>query len=201
MGKLILVRHGESEGNRDRMFAVEPRPLPLTELGYRQAREAGEKIACLFKPCKVVASNYLRAHETARVIAERFGMSVDTEDQLHEREVGELRGRSYDSIRSSPDYDPQRFWAWTPKGGESFLDVSKRVVPIIHRLAQMHLGRDVVVVSHGGVMKTLWAHFTGDWHGAYTPPNCGIVLVEHSAQGYGQPTVVGEWAGADHTGG
>jgi broad specificity phosphatase PhoE len=57
LGKLILVRHGESSGNRERVFAIEPADLPLTDLGYQQAREAGLQIAALFEPELVVASD------------------------------------------------------------------------------------------------------------------------------------------------
>lgn len=201
MGKLILVRHGESVGNRERIFGAEPHALPLTELGYQQAREAGEKISKLFKPVHVVASYYLRAHETARVIAEALRLPLEIEPKLHEREVGVLKGQPYEAIYSMSDYDSKRPWSWTPEGGESYDDVMRRVGPILDRFAQAYLGRDVVIVSHGGVMKALWAHITGEWEGTHTPPNCGIVLVEHSAKGYAQPQVIDAVASVEHAGG
>jgi broad specificity phosphatase PhoE len=201
MGRLILVRHGESVGNRDRTFGAEPHALPLTELGYQQAREVGETIGKLFQPMHVVASYYLRAQETARVIAEALQLPLEIEPKLHERDVGELKGQPYESIYTQSEYDPKRPWAWKPEGGESFEDVMRRVGPILDRLAQANVGRDVVVVSHGGVMKALWAHVTGEWDGAHTPPNCGIVLVEHGSRGYARPQVIGAVASAEHAGG
>lgn len=201
MGKLILVRHGESVGNRERTFGAEPYSLPLTELGYQQAREAGEKIAKLFRAEHVVASYYLRAHETARVIAEALKLPLEIEPKLHEREVGVLKGQAYEAAYKMPDYDPKNHWTWTPEGGESFVDVMHRVGPILDRLAKAYLGRDVVIVSHGGVMKALWAHVTGDWETTHTPPNCGIVLIEHDASGYTQPQVIGGARSVEHAGG
>ena len=50
---------------------------------------------------------------------------------------------------------------------------------------------DLVIVSHGGVMVTLWAYAAKDWVGAHTPPNCGIVLIEHGRAGYSLPRVIG----------
>jgi probable phosphoglycerate mutase len=201
MSKLILVRHGESSGNRDRIHALSPHDLPLTELGYRQAQQAAQRIAELFRPQRVVTSSYKRASETARIIAGALGLPMELEPNLHEREIGAHRGRSYDSFLTEPDYDPQRPWAWKPQGGESYEDVQARVAPILDRLAAGHLGKDVVLVSHGGVMACLWAYVAGSWDDAHVPPNCGIVLIEHTPQGYSPPRVIDGGPGAVHAGG
>lgn len=202
MGRLILIRHGESVGNRDRMFASNPQELPLTELGYQQAQEAGGVIAKLFRAELVVASPYLRARETARVIAAVLGVPLEIEPSLYERDVGALQGKPYDSILTTPGYDPKRRpRTWKPEGGESFEEVEARVGPILDRLAEAHLTRDVVVVSHGGVMKALWAYITGDWDGAHVPHNCGMILVEYGPGGYSPPQVIGERVLVNHTGG
>lgn len=198
--RLILVRHGESAGNRDRIFAVSPHDLPLTELGYRQASEAARLIAARFHPKLVVSSEMLRASETARIISGALGLPLRLEADLHEREIGAHRGRSYDSFLSEPDYDPQRPWAWKPQGGESYEEVQARVGPILDRLAAAGAGSETIVVSHGGVMTCLWAHVTGRWEGAYVPPNCGIVLIEHGPLGYGAPLII-DGDAADHAGG
>jgi broad specificity phosphatase PhoE len=201
MSNLILVRHGESSGNRDRIFAATPHDLPLTELGYRQALVAAQRIAQLFRPERVVTSAYLRASETARVIAGALAVPLAIEPDLHEREVGAHRGRSYDSLLEAPDYDPQRPWAWKPDGGESYEEVQARVGPVLDRLAHAHTDRDVVVVSHGGVMMTLGAYVTGKWHEAPVPPNCGIVLIEHGPRGYALPVVIDDGGSAKDAGG
>lgn len=201
MSKLILVRHGESLGNRDRIYAVSPHDLPLTELGYRQAQHAARRIAELFRPQLVVTSAYKRASETARIIAGALGQPLEFEPNLHEREFGVHRGRSYDSFLTEPDYDPRRPWAWKPQGGESYEEVQARVGPILDRLAAAHPDQDVVVVSHGGVMACLSAYVTGRWEDAHIPPNCGIVLIEHTPQGYSQPQVIDSASGAQHVGG
>ena len=201
MGKLILVRHGESVGNRERIFTTTPHELALTELGYEQARSAGELIAKTFRTEVVVTSPYTRARETARVIAEVLQLPVEIEPYLHERDVGSLKGQPYESVFAAPGYDPQRPWLWEPPDGESFEDVKNRVGPILDRLAITHPARDVVVVSHGGVMMALWAHVTGVWDNAHVPPNCGIILIEHHSKGYMAPQVIGDATRAADTGG
>jgi broad specificity phosphatase PhoE len=201
MSKIILIRHGESSGNRDRIYAASPLDQPLTELGYRQAQQAAQRIAELFQPRLVVTSAYKRASETARIIAGALGLPLEFEPGLHEREIGALRGRAYGSFLTEPDYDAQRPWAWKPQGGESYEDVQARVGPILDRLAAAHPNEEVIVVSHGGVMLCLWAYVAGHWRDAYAPPNCGIVLIEHNSQGYGQPLVIDDARSAEHTGG
>jgi broad specificity phosphatase PhoE len=199
MSKLILVRHGESAGNRDRIFAVSPNDLPLTDLGYSQARDAARLIAARFSPQLVVSSEMLRARETARIISGVLAVPLQIEPDLHEREIGALRGRSYDSLINESDYDPEHPWTWKPRNGESYEDVQARVAPILDRLAA-DPADEVVIVSHGGVMTCLWAYVTGNWHGAYVPPNCGIVLVERTAQGYTAPDII-DGESAEHPGG
>ena len=127
MGKLILVRHGESLGNRERIFAANPADLPLTELGYQQAREVAEQIAALFQAELIVASPYLRARETARVIAERLKLPLEIEPALYERDVGSLKGQPYDSLERATGYASVPPWGWKPLGGESYEDVKARV--------------------------------------------------------------------------
>jgi len=190
LSRLILVRHGESSGNRDRIFATSPSNLPITELGYRQAHLAAKRIGELFRPELVVTSPYLRANETARIIAGALALPLEIEPNLHEREMGVQRGKSYDSLLTDPDYDPRRPWAWKPQGGESYEEVQLRVAPILDRLAAAHPDREVVIVSHGGVMTSLWAYVAGTWDDAYVAPNCGMVLIEHGPQGYSKPQVI-----------
>ena len=201
MAKLILVRHGESAGNRDRVFGDDPHSLPLTPLGYQQARAAAQLIAAQFQAESVISSPFVRAHETARVIAEFLSLPLSLEPQLFERDVGLHRGKSYDSLYQAADYAESKRFTWRPPEGESYEDVRSRVGPLLDRLAHDHLGRDTVVVSHGGVMMALWAHVAGRWEQAHAPPNCGIVVIEHDATGYRPPRVAGTAPGVADTGG
>jgi broad specificity phosphatase PhoE len=79
--------------------------------------------------------------------------------------------------------------------------VRARVAPVLDRIVMKHPHDDLVIVSHGGVMRCTWAHVTGKWEGAHVPPNCGIVLIEHQAGEYQAPQVVHGHAPARETGG
>jgi len=187
-GRLILVRHGESEGNRDRTFTLTPE-VPLTELGHEQAHATGQHIRTHFRPARIVASPFRRAQQTAERIARHIDLPVETEPDIRERDFGVFVGKPYESVFAEPGFNSARRWEWRPDGGESLLEVQARTVPAVVRIAAENPGIDVVVVSHGGVMMTLSAHFAGTWEGVVVPRNCGIIVVEHGAGAFGPPQV------------
>jgi probable phosphoglycerate mutase len=192
-GKFIMVRHGESEGNRDRRFTITTE-TPLTDRGRQQARVAARRITQLFRPEIIVSSPFTRARQTSAILAEELRLPIEIVHDLHERDLGCLKGQSYEAlremVRTDPGYDPTNGWAWKPEGGESYEDVRQRVIVAIEELRNRYAGREIVVVSHGGVMLSVWAHIAGAWHGAHLPPNCGIVLVEHDHQQLYPPLIV-----------
>jgi broad specificity phosphatase PhoE len=192
-GKFIMVRHGESEGNRERRFTISSE-VGLTEMGVRQAYEAARRIAALFKPQIIVSSPFRRARQTSEIIARELNLEIETVLDLHERDLGCLKGHSYDDLRAlvlkDPAYDPARGWSWKPEGGESYEDVRERVVAAVEQLLLRYPRDEIVIVSHGGVMLSVWAHITGQWHGAHLPPNCGIVLIEHDGRRMQPPRIV-----------
>ena len=192
-GKFIMVRHGESEGNRERRFTVSSE-VGLTELGVRQAHQVARRITQLFKPQVIVSSPFRRARQTSEIIAGELNLRIETVHDLHERDLGCLKGHSYDDLRAlvlkDPSYDPARGWSWKPEGGESYEDVRERVIAAVDKLLRHYPQDEIVIVSHGGVMLSVWAHITGQWHGAHLPPNCGIVLIEHDGRRMQVPKIV-----------
>ena len=186
MARLVLIRHGESEGNRDRVFTRTPE-VPLTEAGRAQVRRAAEWVAARYRPVAVVSSPFLRARQTAAVVAEWLAVPVRVEEDLREQSYGELAGQPYAALRRASDYDPARYWLWRPPGGETLVEVAARAGPALDRVAAGAPGDDVIVVSHGGVMMALWRHVTGEWRMGRVARNAGLVVVEHEA---------GRWHGA-----
>jgi broad specificity phosphatase PhoE len=180
MGRLILIRHGESEGNRARAFTRTP-DVPLTDAGREQVRAAADWIAVRYRPVRIVSSPFARARETAGIIARRLALPVVIEHDLRERSYGELAGQPYAAVRGCPDYDPATYWLWCPPGGgETLVEVAARAGAALDRVAAAAGPQDdLVVVSHGAVMMALWRHVTGDWRQRKVAQNAGIVVVEH----------------------
>lgn len=191
VGRLILVRHGESEGNRDRRFTSSA-AVPLTVLGREQARVAARRIKAQFQPELVIASPFVRARQTAEILASELALSMEIEDDFHEQSLGELAGKSYDVMREHPEYDRLRYWEWRAPGGESLQEVRERTGSALDRVAAKSAGRQIIIVSHGGVMASLWAHATGRWEDAHIPPNAGIVIIERQGERYTEPWVLSD---------
>jgi broad specificity phosphatase PhoE len=195
-GRLLLVRHGESEGNRDRTFTQHV-DVPLTPTGRAQARAAADRIAPRYAPSRLIASPYARARQTGEIIAAVLGVTVELEPALREQSFGIFAGQPYDALVGDAAYHDRPRWQWRPQGGESLIDVYERVVPAFERIAAGAGDGDVVIVSHGGVMLALCAYVTGSWESLTVTPNAGIVVVERRNGRYAPPVVLQDDAGAD----
>ena len=182
VGRLLLIRHAESEGNRDQVFTATP-DVPLTERGRAQARRAAQWMRKHHSPARVVSSPYQRARQTAAIIAELLQVPTHIEEDLRERDYGLLAGRAYATPR--PGYDRERYWTWRPEAGETLEEVLVRIGAVLDALVAAAPDDDQVVVSHGAVMMAAQRHVAGAW-----PPagrvvrNAGIVVVEHGNRGY-----------------
>jgi probable phosphoglycerate mutase len=178
VARLILIRHGESEGNRDRVFTRTP-DVPITERGRVQVRAAATWIAARYAPSRIVASPFLRARQTAEELAAILGVPVRIEEDLRERSYGELAGQPYGILRTRADLDPDQFWAWRPPGGETLIEVAARAGAVLDRVVRTWPDDDLVVVSHGATMTGLWWHVTGEWRAGRVARNAGIFVAEH----------------------
>ena len=195
-----MVRHGESEGNAIRRFTTSGE-AKITDLGRRQAHDAAVKIKLKYKPTLVIASTFARARETGHIIAEELRIPIEYEAEFREQSLGDLAGKPYESIAADPTFDPKRSWVWRAPNGESHEDVLKRVGPVLDSVAKKYPDDEIVIVSHGGVMRSVWAHVTGKWENAHVPPNCGIVVIEHQGGSYREPEVVHGQSPAHEAGG
>jgi broad specificity phosphatase PhoE len=188
MGRLLLIRHGESEGNRDRVFTYTPE-VPITPAGRVQARTTAEYVRERYEPSLLVSSPYTRARQTAEIIGDVLALPIAIEEDLRERSYGDYAGLSYETAR--PDFDPQAYWQWRPPGGETLEEVAARVGRALDRIAARAGDADAVVVSHGGVMMALWRHVMGDWaRPGRVVRNAGILLVEHERGTYRGATLL-----------
>lgn len=145
---LYLVRHGETDWNRARRIQGST-DIPLNETGREQARAAGRLLARR-KWDAVYASPLSRAFETAAIIAREVGADTPVAvEALVERHYGEAEGLEDIELN-------RRFPGDTPvPGRETRTAVVERVIPALIELAEQHPEQSIIVVSHGGVIRSV----------------------------------------------
>jgi alpha-ribazole phosphatase len=160
MPKVILVRHGESVWNSERRIQGSLDP----ELSSRGRRQTDLLVSHLqaHLPSAVAAiytSPLRRAAQTADQIAATYGIPVVHEPDLREMSLGKWEGMTVAEIQATYPgcyeqwlEDPLAFPA---PGGEDLRSFERRVVGVLERMRDAHPKADLIVVSHGGVIKAL----------------------------------------------
>src|SRR5580765_3052863 len=161
MTELLLVRHGETDWNRERRFQGHADP-PLNETGREQANAlaeelTGEEIELVY------TSDLQRARETAQIVGARLGADVVPLPALREIDVGEWEGLTWPEIEQRY---PEGARLWHERGygwesGETYDQLGERVVAELRRIAAQHPEQRVLVVGHGGTIRVARAFVEG----------------------------------------
>ncbi len=149
MTELLLVRHGETDWNRDGRFQGHADP-PLNEAGREQAHELARRLEDVHFDV-VYTSDLRRAVETAEIIAAGRDMPLTADPGLREIDVGSWSGLTREEIE-------ERFPGSSEHDGESREVHLERVLRTVERIADAHAGERVLIVSHGGSLRTLRRH-------------------------------------------
>jgi alpha-ribazole phosphatase len=161
MTKVILVRHGQTLWNLEMKYQGHC-DVALTDKGIRQAKLAAERLAGE-RISAVYASDLNRAFKTAECIASKHNLPVAAIPELREINFGDWEGMTFEGIS-----DPiNNHWseemtkvfshpgeAQIP-GGENFIQVRERAMSALHKLVAAHPDQTIVVVSHGGTIRTV----------------------------------------------
>jgi probable phosphoglycerate mutase len=139
--------------------------IPLNDTGRWQAERLARALAAREAIDVVYTSDLLRAWETACPVAEATGAPLHTDEGLRERGFGSFQGKTFTEIEAAMP-DEARRWRqrdpfWAPPGGESLTAMRRRVIETLHALASRHVGEQIVLVAHGGVMDVLYRAATG----------------------------------------
>ncbi|WP_282948033.1 histidine phosphatase family protein [Cellulomonas endometrii] len=173
---LVLVRHGESEGNvaatrAERAGAesvgitTRDADTPLSATGEEQARALGAHLATLpadQAPQALWCSPYVRARRTAELAVEKAGLDLRpvVDERLRDRELGILDGWTSHGVDARFPQEATRRdhlgkMYYRPPGGESWADVALRLRSLVGDLARREQDRRVLVVCHDAVIWLL----------------------------------------------
>lgn len=165
-GKLVLVRHGQSEWNKLNLFTGWKDP-DLTEQGVEEAIEAGRVLAEQGLKFDIAFTSVLqRAEKTCQMILDGVGQSeLETihDQALNERNYGDLAGLNKDDAREKWGDEQVHIWRRSydtpPPGdeGESLRDTGARVWPYYMNeiLPRVLRGETVLVAAHGNSLRSL----------------------------------------------
>jgi len=162
MSKLILLRHLQSQRNKENRFTGWT-DVPLSKEGIESAKEVAKKLIS-FKIDKVCTSPLIRNKETVFLILENLGkkdLPIVVDRALDERNYGKLQGLNKDETKAKYGEEQVKLWrrSWdqAPPGGESLKDVFNRVVPFYKKYIENDLkeGKSILVVASHNSLRAL----------------------------------------------
>jgi 2,3-bisphosphoglycerate-dependent phosphoglycerate mutase len=162
MGKIVLVRHGQSQWNLENRFTgwVD---VPITPLGAQEAERAGKALKDIAFD-RAYTSELQRAQQTLKIILEQIGapgLPIEKDKALNERHYGDLQG--LDKAETAKKYGDQQVHVWRrsfdvkPPGGESLKDTADRTLPYFDSkiLPEAKAGKNVLVAAHGNSLRAI----------------------------------------------
>jgi probable phosphoglycerate mutase len=180
--RILAIRHGETAWNVDTRIQGQLN-IGLNTTGLWQAQQVGKALA--EEPIAAIYSSDLdRAFTTAMSIAQANRSLISASQQtskvqphtdLRERHFGHFEGMTWAEIEEQWPTDA-KLWRsrdphWAPQGGESLVILNERIAQCVHAIASQHLGEQIVLVAHGGVLDVLYRLATGQdtqaprtWH-------------------------------------
>lgn len=155
--EFILVRHGQTESNVAGRIQGHS-DSPLTALGKKQAQDLGQRLSSM--AIHILRTSDLgRAFATAQIFARSLQLKAHTDSRLREVCFGEVEGQSWDEV---DEQYPDIRLAWyhhqsgvRMPGGESREEVTRRAVAVLEECVNLHAGKRVLMVTHGGVLACL----------------------------------------------
>jgi probable phosphoglycerate mutase len=148
MGRIILVRHGETDWNRELRIQGGSSDTPLNEKGRRQAEDLALRLN-RDRIQAVYSSPLKRALETAEAIARYHQLGVVVEPLLREIEAGTLEGVTAGELgKRFSELLTQDGVSKKIPGGESLTELQQRCWGCIEQISRKHIDGDLVVVSH-----------------------------------------------------
>ena len=161
MTTILLIRHGTTDYVNETLAGRIDSPLNHT--GVEQAQKLANLLSSV-RIAAIYASPLQRTQQTAQPLADQLSLSVQIEEDLNQVNFGDWQGISFDQLENDPR------WITFQKnpalleypGGESAVEVRKRVTRSIHRLCEKHPNDAILAIfSHGSIIRHLVSALIG----------------------------------------
>ena len=166
MGRLILIRHGQSVWNAENRFTGWT-DVELSEKGVGEAEKAGDLLSEI-RFGVVHTSGLIRAQRTAEIIMSRNTVSgkvpVMRDERLNERHYGDLQGLNKAETAERHGAEQVHIWRRSfdvpPPGGESLKMNAERTIPYFEEkiVPDLKEGKNVLVSAHGNSLRSIVMH-------------------------------------------
>ncbi len=161
--ELILIRHGETEWNRDRRIQGQT-DVELSALGHEQARRLSLRLTR--EPiCAIYSSDLARARQTAEPIAEALSLPIHETPLLREVGFGAWEGLTVAEVEAGWPHDYQAWRldsiTYRPPEGERIEELQHRAMTGAAEMLAAHPGETIAVVGHGGSVKAILCGLMG----------------------------------------
>lgn len=157
--KALLVRHGETAYNAQGIFQSYA-PIPLAARGRQQAALVAQRLRTLW-PTVLYSSDIARAHETATIIGQYLGLSVQPAEGLREWNTGNWVGRLATEYTAHLEALGAHPVTYVPDGGESQLQTQARIIAQMQAFASQHSDETILCVSHGMAIDLFTRYILG----------------------------------------
>ena len=195
--RIILVRHGQSEGNADKLVytSIPDHRVKLTTKGHQQAIEAGAEIANIIgnETVQVYLSPLIRTRQTFEGISKRLQpniVDVLEDPRIREKEYGHLRSDEDLKKILAERRAYGKFYYRLPDG-ESPADVYDRLSTFMESMyrafEQPDFPENALIVSHGAAIRIFimrWYRLkVEEYLNLRNPKNCQLIVMEQNSQG------------------
>ena len=156
--EVTLVRHGETDVNKENKAQGAEIDASLNEKGKQQALEAA-KVLAKQKFDLIISSDLKRAFETAEIISKELDIPIDGKwPELRERRLGDWSGKDVEETLTKYPNDIEGIVTFTghhmtPANGESVNEILDRMSAVYEKVQSEYAGKKVLVVAHGGVLR------------------------------------------------
>lgn len=199
--RFFLVRHGESQANKERFLAGQTLDVDLTAKGEEEAHSIGKQLSC-YPLHSAFSSPRIRTRKTAQIILSELAcpLSIQEDALLLERHSGKFEGKAmgdeYLEMKKRGEAEIEKLSSFEEKFSfkfdkndpleESQRDVFERLATFLkekHRDSSTQ-GQNILVTTHNGVMKALFMHDVAVHYQKEAPyhlfalSNCGLMILD-----------------------
>ena len=159
MSKIFLVRHGETDWNREHRVLGRSE-VPLNSAGVSQTKDLASFLP-VFKILTIYSSPLKRTTQTAEILSSHLGINLESDSHFTEADTGLWEGHLWKEF----DNDPVRKGYYLhpetvgPPNGETFSQVTKRAVLGMENLLRRHAEGGFLIVTHSDLIRSILCHY------------------------------------------